>query len=362
MKRFLLCIAIACLLPLAALGQKTNITFLNPGMHTEAYWIMVSDFMQAAADDLGFSLEIIYCERDHMKQISLANEISKRSKKPDFVICVNEKLVAPQTIAPLDKAGIKTLLILNDLTDDQKKKEGIPRDKYRNWIGTIIPDNVAAGRLMAELLSTQARKLFSKINFISLNGVTATPAAAEREEGLTVYIKNNPDLKLLQIFNSDWTEAVGYEKTIGAFKRYPDINVIWCANDPLALGAIKAVKELGKIPGKDILISGLNWSTDAINLVKKGELATTVGGHFMCGGWALVLIKDYLSGKDFSSSSLEIKIPGFSSVDATNVESYISKLGSQKWGAIDFSLFAKSTNKALSSYDFSLKAVLSAMK
>lgn len=140
------------------------------------------------------------------------------------------------------------------------------------------------------------------------------------------------------------------------------MNVFWCTNDPLALGAVKAVKELGKIPGKDILISGLNWSTDAVNLVKKGELVTTVGDHFLCGAWALVLIKDYLSGKDFAASGLEIKIPGFRSVDASNIESYISKLGSQKWGAIDFTLFTKSTNKALSSYDFSLEAVLNAKK
>lgn len=123
MKKVILAILLICLVPVIVLAQKPTVTFMNPGMYKEAYWIMVSDFMQAAADDLGFSLEILYCERNHMKQIALAIEIANRKQKPDFVICVNEKLVAPQTIAPLDKAGIKTFLILNDLTGDQKRTE-----------------------------------------------------------------------------------------------------------------------------------------------------------------------------------------------------------------------------------------------
>ena len=61
----------------------------------------------------------------------------------------------------------------------------------------------------------------------------------------------------------------------------------------MALGAMEGVVAAGKSPGKDVFIGGLNWDPPALDKVKDGALVTTVGGHFMIGGWALVLLYDY---------------------------------------------------------------------
>ena len=363
MKKFLLPLFISLVLAITAQAAPLKVTFIDPGKSDEAYWQMVCGIMKSAATQLGMDLEVIHAERDHLKQIQIAEDIAKRAQKPDYVICVNEKLVAPQTIAPLDKAGIKTMLILNDLYDEQKAKSGTPRTTYGNWIGTIIPDNIKAGRLIADELHAVAQKQFgAKDDMVAINGLLATPAAAERQEGLQAFLKANPGVNSEQIVNTDWTEAVGYEKAKGLLVRYPNLNTFWCGNDPVALGSIKALKEAGKQPGKDILVAGLNWSPDAINLVKSGEMVATIGGHFMVGAWAIVLIYDYANNKDFASISKEMRIPGFSAINKSNVAAYQKKLGDQKWSVIDFTAFSRAKNPGLSAYDFGLDKVLASIK
>ena len=127
-------------------AEKLHVTFINPGKSDEAYWMMVTAFMKAAAEDLGITLEVLYVERNHFMQTQMARGIAARPNKPDYVVLVNEKLVAPETIKPLDDAGIKTFLIFNDLSDEQKLTHGIPRSKYKHWLGTMTPNNVDALR------------------------------------------------------------------------------------------------------------------------------------------------------------------------------------------------------------------------
>ena len=79
--------------------SKTKVAFINPGESnrgkTGSFWIMVHDFMQAAADDLGFELKTYYAERKFPKMNQFAKEIAASKDKPDYVFIVNEKLVAP---------------------------------------------------------------------------------------------------------------------------------------------------------------------------------------------------------------------------------------------------------------------------
>ncbi len=94
---------------------------------------------------------------------------------------------------------------------------------------------------------------------------------------------------------------------------------------------------MGLDPGKDILFGGCGWYAPAIKKVQDGTLATTVGGHFMEGGWVMVLIHDYHHGRDFISDPIETAMY---SIDKSNVEK------------------SKVHNSNLKKYDFSLEAVL----
>ena len=44
-------------------ARAESVLFLNPGSTQEAFWVSYSQFMQAAARDLGIDLRILYAQR-----------------------------------------------------------------------------------------------------------------------------------------------------------------------------------------------------------------------------------------------------------------------------------------------------------
>lgn len=365
-------------LPIAATKESSSsdrirVTFINPGISdpnnpTGAFWLSVSAFMQASADSLGMDLEILYSERDHLKMQQQARDVAARASLPDYLIVVNEKQAADEMVKVADKAGIKVFVINNTFTGDQATAMGAAREKYPNWIGSLIPDNQMAGYQIAKGLIDEAIKsgLTSKdgkIHLVAIAGDYSTQASLERNAGLEKAIAEYPNVKLEQYFVGEWSKDKTKEQTKAALERYPETSVIWAANDPMALGALDAVVEAGKKPGKDILIGGLNWDSPALQQIKDGGMVTSMGGHFMTGGWALVLIYDYQHGKDFAvNGKADLRYTIFSVMNSQNVDSYLAEFGDKKWSKIDFTKFSKVLNPSLTDYNFGLEGVFQNIK
>lgn len=343
---------------------RMHVVFINPGISdahnpTGTFWLSVSAFMQAAAADLGVELEIVYSERNHLLMQRQAKEVAARPEPPDYVIVVNEKLAADEMVKVLDRAGIKVFVLLNTFSGDQATAMGPPRGKYPSWIGSLIPDNRAAGLAIAERVTEQARRarLFGadgKIHLLAIAGDYVTPASLARNAGLEEALAKYSDVRLEQTFVGEWNQDKARFQVQGALKRYPEVAAIWTANDPMAIGAMEAAREAGKRPGKDIMIGGLNWDVPALGYVRAGELATSVGGHFMAGAWALVLLYDYQHGQDFAAVGTQLQYPIFSALDRDNVSRYLELFGDGDWGKVDFSRFSKVRNPRLANYTFDL--------
>ncbi len=337
-----------------------SIVFINPGKSDELFWTMVSDFMKASANDLGINLEIKYGERNFLNDIKIANEIVSRKVKPDYVIIVNEKLVADKLIDLFEKNNIKTFLILNELTAEQEKKIGKPRTNNKNYLGSIVPDNRKAGYLIAKSLDNSVSNYTSDKNIIAIGGNRVTPAGKQRIEGLNKYLKENKNMNYLQTVYAEWDLETSYSMTTGLLKRYPQTNLIWAANDPMAIGAIGASEVFGKSVGENIFVSGLNWSSESLELIKKGIMVSSVGGHFTVGGFALVVLYDYHYGFDFGTkaNNFSLVIDVFDIIDKNNISLYEKLLKKDYWENIDFKKFSLKENKSLKKHNFSLKELL----
>ncbi|RDB36337.1 MAG: hypothetical protein DCC88_05495 [Spirobacillus cienkowskii] len=341
-----------------------SVTFINPGKSDEDFWVTSSKFTQAAAKSLGIDLEVLYAERNRVLNVKIAEELSQRTKKPDFVFIVNEKLLAEEMLQILDKYKIKTFLIHSDLVPEQKKNLSNPREVLKNWIATIVPDNVFAGHLIAKGVYDTAKqnKKLNTYNLIAIHGDKATPTSQERNLGLQKFLKENPKINLKQSLYAEWNKDIAYEQTKIILQRYNDINMIWAANDPIAIGALKAAQESKKSPGKDIFIGGLNWLNEAIQSVKDNKLAISVGGHFMNGACALIVLYDYVKGIDLKEKDHKIEIKVFSSVNSKEAQNFSQLMKEEHWSKIDFKRFSKFHNKTLKTYNFNSKKILNTLK
>ncbi|KAB8037046.1 substrate-binding domain-containing protein [Silvanigrella paludirubra] len=342
-------------------ANSISITFIVPGKSNEDFWVNSAEFTRAAALNLGFEFEVLYAERDRLYMLELAKNVSERKQKPDFVFIVNEKQAAPQMLQVLNKNKIHTILTHIDLTEDQKEVLKTPRENLKYWLATIYPDNVNAGYQIAnEIYKKTKKNVKNKKNYslVAINGDKSTKASLERELGLNQFLLEHKNITLYQIISAEWERQLAYEKMLLIQKRYHDIDMIWAANDPIALGALKAVKEKNRKPGKDIFIGGLNWQQEALQEIKNGSLSISLGGHFMTGACAVIILYDYLHGIDIKEKNYEMNLKIFSTINENEAEEYTKYLDRSHWKKINFKKLSKFLNPQLNDYDFDAKKIL----
>ncbi|MFH2065149.1 MAG: ABC transporter substrate-binding protein [Pseudomonadota bacterium] len=356
-----------------AMATDFKVTFINPGVSTldhttGGFWYNVSAFMKAVAEDFNIELEVLYAERNHLMLPRLVQKAANQKRKPDYLIIVNEMKQGETQLQKAMDAGIKTFMMLNTLTDQKSiQKFGASREKYKNWIGSLIPDNQFAGYRIAKTVIDKALQegvtaKDGKLHLVGMAGDYVTPAAIERNDGLKKAVAEYTNVDLKQIFVCNWSKDTARDKTLHILNRYPEVGAFWAANDPIALGTIEAIIASGKKPGRDIFIGGLNWDKPALEKIKDGMLTISMGGHFMTGGWTMVLLYDYHHGKDFAEEGVALKMKIFDEINATNIEEYQQKFGDRNWDSIDFTRFSKVRNPNLKKYSFSLAPLLQQKK
>lgn len=75
----------------------------------------------------------------------------------------------------------------------------------------------------------------------------------------------------------NWAQAKGQELTANALTAHGyDVEVVFCNNDGMALGAVAAIQAAGREVGKDIYVLGVDALEEAVQLIKSGEMTGTV--------------------------------------------------------------------------------------
>ena len=72
----------------------------------------------------------------------------------------------------------------------------------------------------------------------------------------------------------EWDRTEGHDKMGEMLQAHPDIIGVISGNDEMALGAIAALKEAGKLT--QIKVGGFDGSPDAVAAIKAGEMQYTV--------------------------------------------------------------------------------------
>ncbi|TFF06882.1 LacI family transcriptional regulator [Pseudomonas sp. BCA14] len=335
-----------------ALAHATSVVFLNPGMSTETFWVSYTQFMQAAAKDLGLDLRVRYSERDIRNTLAQARETLHGHERPDYLVLVNEQYVAPQILRMAQGTGVKLLLVNNTLTADQAQLLGSDID----WLGSMVSNDEQAGYLMlGDLLREHGPVAPGEtIDLLAFSGVKTTPAALLREQGLRRALAEHPEVRLRQLVYGEWSRHRAYEQATQLLKRYPQTTLVWSANDEMALGAIQALQDSGRVPGKDVLFSALNSSPEILKARLDGRLTTLVAGHFTLGGWAMVLINDDAKGVDIKAlGGRDRQEALFQLIDAAQAQRLLEPMA-----PVDFRALSAVGKPASYRYPFSLQLLL----
>lgn len=116
------------------------------------------------------------------------------------------------------------------------------------------------------------------VNYVMVQGDMENVDAQYRTE-FSVKALTNAGLKVNKLVEQrgDWDQAKGQEITAAALTQYEnDVEVVFCNNDSMALGAYQAIEAAGRTVGKDIYLLGVDALEEACTLVKEGKMTGTV--------------------------------------------------------------------------------------
>ncbi len=372
MKSYLARLLISFLLlltgPLAHAGPRPTIVFLSPD--DSRFWQMVSGFMTEVAEDLDVDLEVQYDRESHrFSYLRMARDVLSREEKPDYLLFMCKEHVTESMLRLADGAGVKAFTFNTDVPDAARASIGMPRTVLPGWLGHLSPDNIAAGRALVTLLGKQAEQMEltsePSIPMVALSGTLDSSATKDRNGGMLAAAVQQRS-ELLQLVYANWSRTLAREKTEVLLKRYPDTVSIWSASDGMALGAIQAARNAGRIPGEDLLVGSVDWEPEALEKIRQGELLVSLGRHFMGGGLALLLLHDYHHGRDFGDMSPDY-VFRYELEPATrdNVDQVQRIMDPENWSAIDFRRFSRvgetGTAKAVPDPDAVLDAITGAL-
>ncbi|MGM0508871.1 MAG: ABC transporter substrate-binding protein [Fusobacteriota bacterium] len=333
--------------------EKVKIGYFLTDSTDERFYKILVDFADEAAKDLGVQLDIYSANDNAHKMLEQVKDAINNGT--DAIMVINFKKIGREIIKEAEKAKVPVLFQNSGILKDDFS---YPREKYKYYIGEILPDDVQVGYDLAEQLIKIAKvKYNGELNMIGLQGFHATESSTTRVTGLKNAMKKYKEVDLKQVTTGDWDDDVAKRKFLRMKDRYSDVQIVWAANDDMALGVLSGAKEIGMIPGEDIFIGGVDWTDDAIDAVKKGELVTTIGGHFMEAAWGVILLHDYLKGYDFKKGGV-IKNTDMYALTKDNYEDMKLVLDKENWSTIDFKRFSRVYNEDLEQHNFKIEKII----
>jgi len=140
----------------------------------------------------------------------------------------------------------------------------------------VISDCFGGGEIAADYMARELEKRANNTKKVGvLKCMPGHVYAVRRGEGFAKKIQQL-GYEVVSTLCANDVRDQGYRVTQDMMTAHPEIVGIFCENDPMALGAIQAVRDAGKSPINDVLVVGFNADPEAIEAIRAGNLAATI--------------------------------------------------------------------------------------
>ncbi|MCI0922320.1 substrate-binding domain-containing protein [Sphingobacterium rhinopitheci] len=243
--------------------QHLKVGYCGPSM-VAPYYVALETVIKETVKHYGMEYFTADGQEDISKQVAAIEDLL--SKGIDVLILnpLDPKAVVP-VVNRAHNEGVKVFIVDSMV------------DPSAHYISSIVANNMMNGELLGLWLADQKVK-DPKIAIIS--GNQGNPVGREKRLG---FIRGLVDGQLHNNAKTNFTIAAhgwGKWNNNGGVKAmedilvaHPYINVLFAENDAMALGALKAIQEMGK--QKDILVIGVDGQKEAYEKMMEGVFAAT---------------------------------------------------------------------------------------
>lgn len=239
----------------AAAGGLMSIIVNDP---SNPYWLTEGNVASAEATKLGYKTNVGASKGDTNTESNLIDTaITNHS-----VAIILDPANASGSVGAVKKAIAANIPVF--LINAEINQEGLAKAQ-------LVSNNAQGASLGAQ---RWVKTVGQKGNYVELLGSPSDNNAATRSNGYETVLTQYPTLMKVGSQVANWDRTQGHDKMQNLLQAHPDIMGVISGNDEMALGAIAALKEAGKL--SSIKVGGFDGSPDAVTAIKAGELQYTV--------------------------------------------------------------------------------------
>jgi len=240
---------------------------------------------EAQARKLGVALEVQAPpqESDKELQFSMVENLAAKGVDAILIAPADSKGIVPALKRAADK-GILVMNIDNRVDAASALASGLALDGY------VGADNEEGGRLAGKAMLGY---LGGHGKVAILEGIRGADNAEARKRGFESVVSGA--LAVAAKDTAEWDTQKGYAKFQSMLAAHPDINGLFCANDKMALGAMKAIEESGRKGG--ITVIGYDNIPEVKVYLDGGEMKATIEQHpDLMGRYGVLMAVGVLDG------------------------------------------------------------------
>lgn len=246
-------------------GKRQLVVAFSQANNAEPYRAAQNGLMtKLFAEDKDVRLAIADAQQDNSKQVAQVETFIRQ--KPDLLIVApNERAALTAVMGQAMDAGIAVMCLERDIL----------RPNYRTYIHS---DNVAIGRLAGQFIADQLKKKYGepKGNVVAMRGLLGVEGEINRNRGAKEVFDKYPGIHIVADPVADWIQAKAKDRMTEVLRAQPHIDLVYGHNDPMAVGAYLAAKELGREQEMIFVgVDGLGGPAGGIQKVMDGVLAAT---------------------------------------------------------------------------------------
>lgn len=222
----------------------------------------------------GAQVTVVDGKNDQTEQTNQINAFI--ADKVDVLIINLVQSTSAATVIDLVKAaGIPTVFINREPSEEDMTK----------WEGKITyvgADARQSGTFQGEIVAALENKGDyngnGTIDYVMIMGDPENVDAQYRTE-FSIKALTDAGLAVNKLFEQrgDWLQENGQQLAANALAQFGDqVDVIFCNNDGMALGAYQAITDAGRTVGKDIALLGVDALAECVEMVMNGTMTGTV--------------------------------------------------------------------------------------
>ena len=268
---------------ISGLGQAV-VGFSQSEEETNPFRIAETQSIKDEAENVGVEKLIV---------TNAASQISKQNSDIQDMLAQGAEILI---VAPLNADGLEPAF---QAAADQnvpvflidREVTAKPCENYITFMGSnFIRQGQQAADLLAEATGEEAQVAI-------LEGTPGASVSADRQSGFVDQLEAEyPNMEVAASQTANFVRTEGQTVMEQLLQSNPDINAVYAHNDEMALGAIQAIRDAGKTPGKDIKVVSIDGTKGAVQALAQGQMNGVVESNPRFGPLAFQTVEKFLSG------------------------------------------------------------------